>query len=45
MKPRYYQEKALKNIFIDEKARSGLIILPCGAGKTIVGVIAIERIK
>ncbi|EGR32554.1 hypothetical protein IMG5_077910 [Ichthyophthirius multifiliis] len=45
MKIRYYQEKALKNIFIEQKARSGLIILPYGAGKTIVGVIAIERIK
>ncbi|KAL4490344.1 hypothetical protein ABPG72_004383 [Tetrahymena utriculariae] len=45
IKVRYYQERALKNIFIQKKARSGLIILPCGAGKTIVGVIAIERIK
>ena len=35
---RYYQERALKNIFIEGKARSGIIILPCGAGKSLVAV-------
>ena len=35
----------MKNIFIEEKARSGLVILPCGAGKTIIGVFVIERLK
>jgi len=42
---RYYQDRAIKNIFIGNKARSGLMILPCGSGKTIIGVIAISRIK
>ncbi|KRW98627.1 P-loop containing nucleoside triphosphate hydrolase [Pseudocohnilembus persalinus] len=44
-KIRFYQERALKNIFIAHKARSGLIILPCGAGKTIVGIMALTNIK
>lgn len=45
VKLRYYQERALKNIFIDGVARSGIIILPCGAGKSLVAIQAIERIK
>lgn len=45
VKIRFYQERALQNIFIDQKARSGLVILPCGSGKTIVGIAAIARIK
>jgi DNA excision repair protein ERCC-3 len=35
---RFYQEAALKNVFIGGKARSGLIILPCGAGKSMVAI-------
>lgn len=35
----------MKNIIIANKARSGLIVLPCGAGKTLVGVLCIEQIK
>jgi len=42
---RYYQEAALKNVFIGGKARSGLIILPCGAGKSMVAIELIQRIK
>jgi DNA excision repair protein ERCC-3 len=42
---RYYQERALKNVFIEGKARSGIIILPCGAGKSLVAIEVIQRIK
>ena len=45
LKLRYYQERALRNIFIEGKARSGIIILPCGAGKSLVAVEVIQRIK
>ena len=37
--PRPYQEKALENVFLNGKARSGIIVLPCGAGKTLVGIM------
>ena len=42
---RHYQETALKNVFITNKARSGLIILPCGAGKSMIAIELIQRIK
>lgn len=45
IKLRYYQERALKNVFIEGKARSGIIILPCGAGKSLVAIEVIQRIK
>lgn len=45
MRLRNYQARALKNVIIKEKARSGLIVLPCGAGKTLVGIMAIEQMK
>ncbi len=45
LKLRYYQERALRNVFIDDKARSGIIILPCGAGKSLVAVAIIQRIR
>lgn len=45
MRLRYYQERALKNVFIEGKARSGIIILPCGAGKSLVAIEVIQRIK
>ncbi|CAK9297206.1 unnamed protein product [Gordionus sp. m RMFG-2023] len=42
---RPYQEKCLKKIFGGGagkgRARSGVVVLPCGAGKTLVGVAAI----
>ena len=42
---RYYQERAIKHVVINNKARSGLIILPCGAGKSLVAILLIQRIK
>jgi len=42
---RPYQERAMNNIFIEGKARSGLIVLPCGAGKTLVGILVTAKIK
>merc|ERR1711911_195917 len=35
---RPYQKTSLDNIFYEGVMRSGLIILPCGAGKSLVGV-------
>eukprot|EP00116_Pleurobrachia_bachei_P002369 sb/3462631/ len=35
---RPYQEKSLRKMFGNGRARSGIIVLPCGAGKTLVGV-------
>lgn len=37
---RYYQENALSKMFSNGRARSGIIVLPCGAGKTLVGITA-----
>nr|POE87434.1 putative dna repair helicase ercc3 [Quercus suber] len=37
---RYYQEHALSKMFSNGRARSGIIVLPCGAGKTLVGITA-----
>ena len=37
---RYYQEPALSKMFGNGRARSGIIVLPCGAGKTLVGITA-----
>lgn len=42
---RKYQEKALYKMFNRGRARSGVIVLPCGAGKTIVGIAAVTIIK
>jgi DNA excision repair protein ERCC-3 len=42
---RAYQEKALSIMFSNERARSGIIVLPCGAGKTLVGIMATATIK
>ncbi|CAL4196209.1 unnamed protein product, partial [Meganyctiphanes norvegica] len=35
---RPYQEKSLRKMFGNGRARSGIIVLPCGAGKSLVGV-------
>ncbi|XP_016456350.1 general transcription and DNA repair factor IIH helicase/translocase subunit XPB1-like [Nicotiana tabacum] len=43
--PRPYQEKSLSKMFGNGRARSGIIVLPCGAGKSLVGVSAATRIK
>ena len=45
MKLRPYQEKSLTKMFGNGRARSGIIVLPCGAGKSLVGVAAASRIK
>lgn len=42
---RPYQEKALSKMFGNGRARSGIIVLPCGAGKTLVGITAACTIK
>ncbi|CAL5214860.1 unnamed protein product [Lathyrus oleraceus] len=43
--PRPYQEKSLSKMFGNGRARSGIIVLPCGAGKSLVGVSAACRVK
>lgn len=45
LKLRYYQERALKSVIIRNKARSGLIILPCGAGKSLVAILIMQKVK
>ncbi|KAK2077082.1 hypothetical protein QBZ16_004716 [Prototheca wickerhamii] len=42
---RPYQEKSLAKMFGNGRARSGIIVLPCGAGKSLVGVAAAARVK
>eukprot|EP00461_Guttulinopsis_vulgaris_P005050 UN05055 len=41
---REYQEKALSKMFGNGRARSGIIVLPCGAGKTLVGITAMTTV-
>lgn len=42
---RPYQEKSLSKTFGNGRARSGIIVLPCGSGKTLVGITAACTIK
>ena len=42
---RPYQEKSLNKMFGNGRARSGIIVLPCGAGKSLTGVAAAARIR
>lgn len=42
---RPYQEKSLSKLFGNNRAKSGIIVLPCGAGKTLVGITAACTIK
>ena len=42
---RTYQEKSLGKMFSNGRARSGIIVLPCGAGKTLVGITAACTIR
>jgi len=44
-KIRPYQEKSVDKMFGNGRARSGVIVLPCGAGKGLVGVTAVCTIK
>lgn len=42
---RPYQEKSLSKMFGNGRAKSGIIVLPCGSGKTLVGITAACTIK
>ena len=42
---RSYQERALSRMFGNGRARSGIVVLPCGAGKTLVGITATATVK
>ena len=42
---RPYQEKSLSKMFSNGRARSGIIVLPCGAGKSLTGVTAASTVK
>ena len=42
---RPYQERCLSKMFGNGRARSGIIVLPCGAGKTLTGISACVTIK
>jgi len=42
---RPYQERSLSKMFGNGRARSGIIVLPCGAGKTLVGITAACTIR
>ena len=42
---RPYQERALSKMFGNGRGKSGIIVLPCGAGKTLVGITAGCHIK
>jgi len=44
-KVRPYQEKSLAKMFGNGRARSGIIVLPCGAGKTLTGITAACTVK
>ena len=44
-KIRDYQEQALSRVFGNHRARSGIIVLPCGSGKTLVGITAACTVK
>ncbi|EGC39840.1 hypothetical protein DICPUDRAFT_96425 [Dictyostelium purpureum] len=42
---RPYQEKSLSKMFGNGRARSGIIVLPCGAGKSLSGITAACTVK
>jgi DNA excision repair protein ERCC-3 len=42
---RPYQEQSLSKMFSNGRARSGIIVLPCGAGKTLTGILAACTVK
>ena len=42
---RDYQTRALARVFGNHRARSGIIVLPCGSGKTLVGITAACTVK
>ena len=42
---RSYQREAMESVFTGTRVRSGLIVLPCGAGKSLTGVAISSRIS
>ena len=42
---RPYQEVSLSKMFGNGRARSGIVVLPCGAGKSLTGIAAASRIR
>jgi DNA excision repair protein ERCC-3 len=42
---RSYQLQALEHYFTGDDAGSGVLVLPCGAGKTLVGIAAMIRLQ
>jgi DNA excision repair protein ERCC-3 len=42
---RRYQEKCLSKLFANGRVKSGIISLACGAGKSLVGVVASSTMK
>ncbi|KAF2229005.1 putative TFIIH complex helicase Ssl2 [Viridothelium virens] len=42
---RDYQEHSLNKMFGNGRCKSGIIVLPCGAGKTLVGITAACTVK
>ena len=42
---RPYQERSLRKMFGNGRARSGIIVLPCGAGKSLVGVTSVCTVR
>jgi DNA excision repair protein ERCC-3 len=45
VKHRPYQQKGLAKMFGNGRARSGIIVLPCGAGKSLTGISAAVRTR
>jgi DNA excision repair protein ERCC-3 len=41
---RDYQENAVKAFFSSHGGQSGIVVLPCGAGKTLVGIAVLARL-
>ena len=44
-KIRAYQEKAISKMYNKGRVRSGVIVLPCGSGKTVVGISSASILK
>lgn len=42
---RPFQARAMSKMFGNGRARSGIIVLPCGAGKSLAGISAAARVK
>ncbi len=40
-----YQKESLREMFRKGTAKSGIIVLPCGAGKSLVGVAACCKVR